>query len=476
MKSRASHSSSIHMGIDGMSALALALASAVYGNMARIPAGNLRQFLALRVTLLNVIFAAGFVLCWISCCSALGLYQQGLLPVWRMLRRAAKACALIASGLAAFLYVSRTAGPILRIAVLFLVSSLVFETVRLLGGRLLRFWMASRDPHVVVIAGSGRKAAMAWRQIRTRHHGTVKLLGFVDDRAVCDMAPDVADRYLGTMDQLDDILLRHVVDELLIALPTKSCYDRIAHAIAIAEQVGVEVVYMQDLYVTTRQRRRKMSDEATMFTALVASSEPSRATLTIKRALDIMGAVSGLLLLSPLFLLTAFAIRATSPGPVFFVQERYGYRRRKFRMYKVRSMVADAPQLMAQLEERNEAVGPIFKIRKDPRITPLGQILRTTSIDELPQLWNVLIGNMSLVGPRPMSIRDVSRFSQATLMRRFSVMPGITGLLQVSGRSDASFAQWIESDIGYIDNWSLGLDLRILARTIGVVLKCSGAV
>jgi lipopolysaccharide/colanic/teichoic acid biosynthesis glycosyltransferase len=234
------------------------------------------------------------------------------------------------------------------------------------------------------------------------------------------------------------------------------------------------VVYMQDLYVTTRQRRR--SREAPLFTALVPSPEAGRATLTIKRALDVMGAAAGLVLLSPLFLLTALAIRASSRGPVFFMQERYGYRRRKFRMYKFRSMVADAPQLMAQLEERNEAVGPIFKIRKDPRITALGQILRTTSIDELPQLWNVLIGNMSLVGPRPMSVRDVSRFSQATLMRRFSVMPGITGLLQVSGRSDASFAQWIESDIRYIDNWSLGLDLRILARTIGVVLKCSGAV
>jgi lipopolysaccharide/colanic/teichoic acid biosynthesis glycosyltransferase len=130
---------------------------------------------------------------------------------------------------------------------------------------------------------------------------------------------------------------------------------------------------------------------------------------------------------------------------------------------------------MAQLEERNEAVGPIFKIRKDPRITPLGRILRITSIDELPQLWNVLIGNMSLVGPRPMSIRDVSRFNEATLMRRFSVKPGITGLLQVTGRSDASFAQWIEYDNGYIDDWSLGLDFRILARTIGVVLKRSGA-
>jgi exopolysaccharide biosynthesis polyprenyl glycosylphosphotransferase len=475
MKSPAPHSNAINAGIDGLCALALALASAVYGNMARIPAGDLRHFLQLRVTLLNVIFAAGFVLSWISCFRALGLYQQDLLPVWRMLRHAAKACALTAIGLGVFLYLSRTAGPIVRIAIFFLLSSLFFETLRLLGGRLVRFWLASRDPHVVVIAGSGRKAAMAWRQIRTRHHGTVKLLGFVDDGAVSQMAPDVADRYLGTLDQLDDILLRHVVDELLIALPTKSCYDRIAHAIAIAEQVGVEVVYMQDLYVTTRQQRREMSDEGSMFTALVASPPPSPATLTIKRALDVVGASCGLLLLAPLFLLTALAVGATSPGPVFFVQERYGYRRRKFRMYKFRSMVANAPQLMAQLEERNEAVGPIFKIRKDPRITPLGQILRSTSIDELPQLWNVLIGNMSLVGPRPMSIRDVSRFSAATLMRRFNAMPGITGLLQVSGRSDASFEQWIESDIRYIDNWSLGLDLRILARTVGVVLKGSGA-
>jgi exopolysaccharide biosynthesis polyprenyl glycosylphosphotransferase len=287
------------------------------------------------------------------------------------------------------------------------------------------------------------------------------------------MAPDVADRYLGTIDQLDGILLRHVVDELLIALPTKSCYERIKRAIAIAEQVGVEVVYMQDLYVTTRKRR--MSDEPQMFTALVPSQELLLTTLTIKRVLDLLGAIGGLLLLAPLFLLTALAIWATSKGPVFFVQERYGYRRRKFRMYKFRSMVANAPELMAQLEERNEAVGPIFKIRKDPRITPLGRILRITSIDELPQLWNVLIGNMSLVGPRPMSIRDVSRFNEATLMRRFSVKPGITGLLQVTGRSDASFAQWIEYDNGYIDDWSLGLDFRILARTIGVVLKRSGA-
>ena len=232
-------------------------------------------------------------------------------------------------------------------------------------------------------------------------------------------------------------------------------------------------MYMQDLYVTTLKQRAL--DEPEMFTELVPPQDHYLATQTIKRLLDVIGAVAGLLLLSPLFLATAIAIRSTSEGPIFFSQERYGYRRRMFRMYKFRSMVANAPELMAELEDQNEAVGPIFKIRRDPRITPVGRILRTTSIDELPQLWNVLIGDMSLVGPRPMTVRDVSLFSEATLMRRFSVKPGITGLWQVSGRSDASFDQWIKFDFSYIDDWSLGLDFRILARTVTTVLRRSGA-
>jgi exopolysaccharide biosynthesis polyprenyl glycosylphosphotransferase len=321
--------------------------------------------------------------------------------------------------------------------------------------------------------GSGRKAGIAWRQIRTRYHTTVKLLGFVDDRAVSEMAPDIADRYLGTIDHLSDLLLRNVVDELLIALPTRACYDSIQRAIAIAEQVGVRVVYMQDLYVTTLKQR--VFDEPEIFTDLVPRQEYYVATQAIKRLLDICGAAAGIVLLFPLFLLAAIAIKATSEGPVFFAQERYGYRRRLFRMYKFRSMVENASELMAQLEDQNEAVGPIFKIRCDPRVTPVGRILRTSSVDELPQLWNVLIGDMSLVGPRPMTVRDVSLFSEGTLMRRFSVKPGITGLWQVSGRSDATFDQWIKFDFSYIDDWSLGLDFRILARTVTTVLKRSGA-
>ena len=194
-----------------------------------------------------------------------------------------------------------------------------------------------------------------------------------------------------------------------------------------------------------------------------------------KRAIDILGAGTALMLLSPLMLVVAVAVKVTSPGPVLFGQLRYGRGRRIFRMHKFRTMVEDAEARQSEVESLNEKEGPIFKIHRDPRTTWLGSILRHTSIDELPQLWNVLRGDMSLVGPRPMSLRDVRRFDAAWLMRRFSVYPGITGLWQVSGRSDLPFDQWIRLDLLYIDEWSLTLDLRIMARTLPAVLSGRGA-
>jgi len=300
------------------------------------------------------------------------------------------------------------------------------------------------------------------------------LLGFVDDRPRGEMPPDIADRYLGTVDQLGGFLLRNVVDELLIALPAKSSYEMIQRAVAIAEQVGVTVVHMRDFYGSAL--RQRLPHEAELFTDLVPRHPDYLAGQTIKRLLDVLGALFGLLLSSPIFLLVAAAIKVTSKGPVIFVQQRYGARRRLFRMYKFRSMVANAAELMSQLESSNEASGPIFKMKQDPRVTTLGRFLRASSIDELPQLWNVLVGDMSLVGPRPLPIRDVSLFGEAALMRRFSVKPGMTGLWQVNGRSDVSFEQWIKFDFRYIDDWSLGLDLRILAKTVGAVVKRAGAV
>jgi lipopolysaccharide/colanic/teichoic acid biosynthesis glycosyltransferase len=171
----------------------------------------------------------------------------------------------------------------------------------------------------------------------------------------------------------------------------------------------------------------------------------------------------------------AAAIKATSAGPVLFRQERFGLNRRRFVMLKFRTMVHDAERLQAALEEQNEAEGPVFKIALDPRITPLGRILRRTSIDELPQLFNVLNGEMSLVGPRPLPSRDVSRIARASDMRRFSVRPGITGLWQVSGRASLDFEKWIRLDLSYIDGWSLFLDIAILARTVPAVVRGTGA-
>jgi exopolysaccharide biosynthesis polyprenyl glycosylphosphotransferase len=195
----------------------------------------------------------------------------------------------------------------------------------------------------------------------------------------------------------------------------------------------------------------------------------------VKRALDIAVTSAFLLVLAPLFAAAALLIKITSAGPAFFVQDRVGINKRRFRLYKFRTMVPDAEKRQAELEDLNEATGPVFKIMDDPRITKIGKILRKTSIDELPQLWNVLKGDMSLVGPRALPVRDYNGFSEDWHRRRFSVRPGITCLWQVNGRSSIQFDQWMELDMEYIDQWSLWLDLRILLQTIPAVLKGSGA-
>jgi len=180
-------------------------------------------------------------------------------------------------------------------------------------------------------------------------------------------------------------------------------------------------------------------------------------------------------LLLPLFVLTAVLIRLTSRGPAVFVQKRLGLNKRHFGIYKFRTMVVDAEKRMKEIEHLNEVTGPVFKIKNDPRITPLGRFLRKTSIDELPQLFNVLKGDMSLVGPRPLPIRDYEGFNEDWQRRRFSVRPGITCLWQIGGRSSISFEKWMELDLQYIDKWSLKLDMEILVKTIPAVLRGSGA-
>jgi exopolysaccharide biosynthesis polyprenyl glycosylphosphotransferase len=207
----------------------------------------------------------------------------------------------------------------------------------------------------------------------------------------------------------------------------------------------------------------------------ISIKHSTRSSLALKRSLDVACSVLGLVLLAPLFLLLFVIVKLTSRGPAVFVQNRCGLGGRIFKFYKFRTMVPDAEQQKAQLEHLNEMRGPVFKIRRDPRVTKVGAFLRKTSLDELPQLWNVLRGDMSLVGPRPPLPSEVELYTERQA-QRLSVVPGITGLWQVSGRSAISdFEQWLELDLRYVNSWTVWLDLKIIVKTFAVVLLARGA-
>ena len=194
----------------------------------------------------------------------------------------------------------------------------------------------------------------------------------------------------------------------------------------------------------------------------------------VKRVFDFILSLGLLLCLSPVFIAIIILIKRDSPGPVFYYSKRYGRHGQMFNMYKFRSMVANADDLLAKLKDKNEVDGPIFKIKKDPRVTKVGAFLRKYSLDELPQIINVIKGDMSLVGPRPFPIEQVEQEDYRQL-KRLNIRPGITGLWQIRGRSDISFDKLLRWDIWYINNWSFSLDLYILVQTIPVVLKGKGA-
>jgi exopolysaccharide biosynthesis polyprenyl glycosylphosphotransferase len=435
------------------------------------PLAALRQLSPLRVRFVDAAFGVYFVLMWQYCFSVLNLYDK-FATIPSKMKATFKGVAVMTLSVVLHLKIFHPPGLTMHSALFVMAALFCYQIDRTALSDHLLDRLAARDPQRVVILGSGRRASKAWREIRTRYYSSITLLGFVDDREPEEMPPDVAVRYRGRVDQLSEMLLNEVVDILLVAMPIRSCYPLMQRAIQIAEDVGVQVIYLQDIYSTRRQTKDM---NQVIFRELVPVQERYLVRRAVKRVVDVCGAIIGMIVLSPVFLCTAIGVKLSSKGPVFFRQERYGYRRRRFRMIKFRSMVPNAEELLGGLEDANEAVGPIFKMRNDPRVTRFGRFIRSTSLDELPQLWNVLIGDMSLVGPRPMSVRDVSLFNEATLMRRFSVKPGITGLWQVNGRSEVGFDKWIEMDFSYIDEWSLLLDFKILARTVSTVVKRGGA-
>jgi exopolysaccharide biosynthesis polyprenyl glycosylphosphotransferase len=269
-------------------------------------------------------------------------------------------------------------------------------------------------------------------------------------------------------------LHKHSVGRVIF-VASRTQLGRVEEAVAACEIEGVEAWLITEFIRTSIAR--PILDLFGSQPMLVFRSTPDLSwSLVIKRTVDLIGSLTGLIVLAPVMLLAALLIRVTSPGPVIFTQRRCGKHGKPFNMFKFRSMYSDAEQQRHELEEFNQMSGPVFKLENDPRITPLGRWLRRYSIDELPQLLNVLTGQMSLVGPRPLPTYEVENFANPAQRRRLSVKPGVTCLWQISGRSEVrDFETWVKLDVAYIDNWSIWLDFRILLQTVPAVLLASGA-
>jgi exopolysaccharide biosynthesis polyprenyl glycosylphosphotransferase len=327
---------------------------------------------------------------------------------------------------------------------------------------------------IVIVGTNGRALEFARRLISLPELG-YRIAGFVDQnwkgleefrRSGYALASD-----FGGFPQF---LRKSVVDEVVLALPFRSMHDQGSQIVASCEEQGITVRVLTNLFdLKIAHSSAEDLEGDPLITHSTGSVEGW--PIVAKRILDFTISSILITLLFPVLLIVAVLVKLTSPGPVLFTQERLGLNKRHFNVHKFRTMVLDAERRMREIEHLNEVSGPVFKIKNDPRITPIGRILRKTSIDELPQLFNVLKGDMSLVGPRPLPVRDYDGFNKDWQRRRFSVKPGITCLWQIRGRSSISFEKWMELDLQYIDKWSLWLDFQILLLTIPAVLRGSGA-
>jgi len=332
----------------------------------------------------------------------------------------------------------------------------------------------ARQPKILIV-GSGQRAKRVSEALAHHSEWGADIIGYLDNRSSSQNTNQVADdKILGTINDINKILKNNVVDEVVVAVP-RSMIGQVSKIFKACEEEGVKLRLMADIYDfnIARMQLDLMGETPLLSFEPVAQNANE---LLLKRLFDIIAVLMAMPILLPVTIIAAIAVKIDSPGPAFFIQKRVGYRKRIFPMFKFRSMYVDAEARLKDIEHLNEADGPIFKITNDPRVTRMGKWIRKTSIDELPQLFNVLLGHMSLVGPRPMSIRDVDLFDNSVQRKRFSVMPGLTCLWQISGRSNLPFDKWLELDLTYIDHWSFKLDLEILFKTIPVILKGEGAV
>ena len=321
------------------------------------------------------------------------------------------------------------------------------------------------EPRCVLIVGAshiGRAIARALMEDPLRRS---VVTGFLDDKE--PLSPQV----LGRIGDLEWLCREQFIDEVIFAVPNQPALVREAADVAFRNHVDIRMV--PDLPPGLWPEAGVERIGGIPVIALHRECLPS-AALLFKRMWDLLGALLGLMLIAPLMAVLAIMIRLDSPGPVFYAAERTGAKGRPFRCYKFRSMTAGADLLKESLRQHNQREGPIFKVDNDPRITRLGRLLRRYSLDELPQLWNVLRGDMSLVGPRPHPVDEVKHY-ELHHYRRLDMKPGMTGLWQVTARNSPSFDLNLHLDLTYIENWTLRLDMQILLRTVAVLFSPQGA-
>jgi exopolysaccharide biosynthesis polyprenyl glycosylphosphotransferase len=327
--------------------------------------------------------------------------------------------------------------------------------------------------HYFLIVGCGARAHEMATLIEESRGMGLRLVGFVDPNSEGSKLSDRFGRYdIFPLTAVQRVLEDRVIDEVVFAVGMQELARLepvMAHCANVGIKTRVQLEFLPSPY--SRIYLENFRDVPLLSLSIAPESE---LLLFLKRMVDVVVAVFSLVLLSPLLLAIATAIRITSPGDVLFRQTRSGLGGRQFTLYKFRSMVNNAEQLRAELHQLNELDGPVFKMSDDPRITPIGRILRRFSLDELPQLWNILRGDMSFVGPRPAIPHEVEKY-EPWQRRRLRMRPGLTCIWVLEGRSHVDFHRWIQLDLAYIDNWSLWLDCKIFFRTIPIVITGKGA-
>jgi exopolysaccharide biosynthesis polyprenyl glycosylphosphotransferase len=403
--------------------------------------------------------------------------QLGLYSAARPLGVEPLVARLVASGLvagavqgAAAWLLSAPVTPVFP-ALCALVQFAVLAVLRLSLLAVLGWLRRAPELRSLLIVGSGPRAAYVERVIDQHPEWNVRILGFVDD-GTPEGGAHIAEERLHKLPDMPELLRDHVIDGVIVACP-RSMLARLTTVVDPCAAAGVPITVLSDLfgdYLPPPVAVRFGTLPALTF----APVHHDPLALAVKRGFDVLGAGAGLLLAGPVLLAAALAIKLTSPGPVFFRQVRCGLHGRRFEMLKLRTMVQDAEARRDEISHLNEMDGPVFKLANDPRITPVGRLLRRFSLDELPQLFDVLRGHMSLVGPRPSLPSEVAEY-QTFERRRLSMRPGLTCLWQVSGRNEIGFDDWVRLDLEYIDTWSLTGDLWLLLHTLPAVLRGHGA-